>query len=131
MTQTTAGVMAGLFAFIATFLGSSTFWIAGGVPFLPLQTLWVNFTVTVFQAVGLGYGTPADGLMERTPRPADQPILSRKLLLWLAFNGLIMGVITLAVIWWGTDQFGDKYGRTMGLTVFSILNVAFSLGDQG
>ena len=39
---------------------------------------------------------------------------------------MLMGVATLAVIWWGTDQFGDTVGRTMGLTVFSILNVAFS-----
>ena len=37
-----------------------------------------------------------------------------------------MGGITLGVIWWGTDQFGDVVGRTMGLTVFSILNVAFA-----
>src|SRR5437868_5303391 len=36
--------MAGLFGFIATFLGASLFFIAGGVPFLPLQTLYVNFT---------------------------------------------------------------------------------------
>ena len=69
--------MAGLFGFIATFLGSSIFCIAGGVPFLPLQTLWVNFTVQVFQAIGLGYGKPADGLMQRKPRPAEQPILPR------------------------------------------------------
>jgi Ca2+-transporting ATPase len=118
--------MAGLFAFIATFLGSSIFWIAGGVPFLPLQTLWVNFTVTVFQAMGLGYGKPEDGLMARRPRPASRPILTRTMLLWLAVNGLVMGVATLGVIWWGTEQFGDTVGRTMGLTVFSILNVAFS-----
>ena len=46
--------MASLFGFIGTFLGASIFNILGGVPFLPLQTLWINFTVTVFQAVGLG-----------------------------------------------------------------------------
>ena len=42
--------MAGLFGFIATFLGSSLLNILGGIPFLPLQTLWLNFTVNVFQA---------------------------------------------------------------------------------
>ncbi len=40
---------------------------AGGVPFLPLQTLWINFTTLLFQAIGLGYGKPATGLMERRP----------------------------------------------------------------
>ena len=53
--------MASLFGFIGTFLGASIFNILGGVPFLPLQTLWINFTVTVFQAIGLGYSKPRDG----------------------------------------------------------------------
>ena len=39
--------MAGLFGFIATFLGASIFNILGGIPFLPLQTLWINFTSRV------------------------------------------------------------------------------------
>ena len=63
------GVLVG---FIVTFLGASIFNIVGGVPFLPLQTLWVNFTTQVFQAIGLGYGGPADGLMERKPRAAGR-----------------------------------------------------------
>ena len=61
--------MASLFGFIATFLGASIFNVLGGVPFLPLQTLWINFTVTVFQAVGLGYSKPRTGLMDDAPRP--------------------------------------------------------------
>jgi P-type Ca2+ transporter type 2C len=50
-----------LFGFIVSFLGASIFNIAGGVPFLPLQTLWINFTTLLFQAIGLGYGQPAGG----------------------------------------------------------------------
>lgn len=50
--------MAGLFGFIATFLGSSIFWIAGGVPFLPMQTIWVNFSVQVASASGSASGRP-------------------------------------------------------------------------
>ena len=46
-------------------------------PFLPLQTLWVNFTTQVFQSIGLGYGEPGEGLMERRPRKPDEPILDR------------------------------------------------------
>ena len=61
--------MAALIGFIVTFLGASIFNIVSGVPFVPLQTLWVNFTTQVFQAIGLGYGEPASGLMKRKPRP--------------------------------------------------------------
>ena len=52
------GVLVG---FIVTFLGASILNIVSGIPFLPLQTLWVNFTTQVFQSVGLGYGAPSDG----------------------------------------------------------------------
>ena len=72
-----------LFGFIVTFLGSSILNILGGVPFLPLQTLWINFTTLLFQAIGLGYGQPSDGLMQQPPRPPDRPILTRGLLIWL------------------------------------------------
>jgi Ca2+-transporting ATPase len=62
-----------LFGFIVSFLGASIFNIAGGVPFLPLQTLWINFTTLLFQAIGLGYGQPAPGLMERRAPPPPPP----------------------------------------------------------
>jgi Ca2+-transporting ATPase len=121
--------MACLFGFIFTFLGSAIFNIAGGIPFFPLQTLWVNFTVDVFQAIGLGYGKPADGLMKRKPRPANEAILPTRLLIWLVVGGFVMGVGTLAVIWWATTAFpseNDAVARTMGFTTFSISNLAFS-----
>ena len=62
------GVLAGM---IVTFLGASILNIASGIPFTPLQTLWVNFTTQVFQAIGLGYGEPSEGLMERRPRKPE------------------------------------------------------------
>ena len=65
--------MAGLPGYIATFLGASIFNIARGVPLLPLQTLWVSFTMLSIQSVGLGYSRPAAGLVDRPPgRPAGR-----------------------------------------------------------
>ena len=119
--------MAGLFGFITTFLGASIFFIAQGIPFLPLQTLWINFTVTVFLAIGLGYGLPRAGLMDDAPRSQKQPILPRRLLAWVIVGGVVMGVCTLAVIAWADNQFGEAVGRTMGMVVFSLANVWFAL----
>ncbi|HEX6763070.1 MAG TPA: cation-transporting P-type ATPase [Gaiellaceae bacterium] len=117
------GCLAG---FIVTFLGASIFNVVGGVPFLPLQTLYINFTTQVSQAVGLGYGKPAEGLMARTPRPPDERILPRALLWWLVFCGFVMGVSTLGLIWWADDAHGATFARTMGMTSFAIANVFFS-----
>ncbi|MFG2045109.1 cation-translocating P-type ATPase [Dactylosporangium sp. NPDC048998] len=115
-----------LIGFIATFLGASIFNIASGVPFLPLQTLWVNFTTQVFQAIGLGYGKPEQDIMRRPPRRADEPLLTTRTLLWLAVVGLVLGATTLAVIAWADRGYGTDVARTMGLTTFSILNLLLS-----
>jgi Ca2+-transporting ATPase len=117
------GVLAGL---IITFLGSSIFNVLSGVPFLPLQTLWVNFTTQVFQAIGLGYGKPSEGLMEREPRPSDEQLLPRGLLFWLAIYGLAMGAVTIGVGWIVDDNHGKVLARTMALTTFAIANLFFS-----
>jgi Ca2+-transporting ATPase len=119
--------MACLFGFIGTFLGASLFNILGGVPFLPLQTLWINFTVDIFQAIGLGYGKQREGLMAESPRPKDQAILPRPLFAWLAFIGLFMAAVTLGVIVWAGNSFDERVAHTMGLVTFSLLHLFFSL----
>ena len=116
-----------LFGFIVTFLGASIFNVVGGVPFVPLQTLYVNFTTQVLQAIGLGYGRPAEGLMKRKPRPSDEQILPRPLLIWVAIAGLVMGGATLGLIAWADDHYDSSaIARTMGLTSFAFSNVFFA-----
>jgi Ca2+-transporting ATPase len=119
--------MACLFGFIGTFLGASIFNILGGIPFLPLQTLWINFTIDILQAIGLGYGKPREGLMEEKPRPKDQVILPRPLFLWLVGIGLWMAAGTLGVIVWANDAHGDAVAHTMGLVTFSMFHLFYSL----
>jgi Ca2+-transporting ATPase len=119
-----------LLGFIVTFLGASFLNIAEGVPFEPLQTLWMNFGADLFLAVGLGYGVAAGGLMARPPRRADEPVLGRPLLVWLVVVGLVMGTVTLTVISRGSHNFGLVVGRTMGITTFALCHVAFALATK-
>jgi Ca2+-transporting ATPase len=122
--------VAGLFGYIITFLGASIFNIAGGEPLLPLQTLWVSFTTLSIQAVGLGYSKPAAGLMERPPRPPSQPILTRGLIAWLAFVGLLMAIGTLSVISWAQQVHGLAIARTMGMVTFALFILFFSIESK-
>jgi Ca2+-transporting ATPase len=116
-----------LFGFIVSFLGASIFNIAGGVPFLPLQTLWINFTTLLFQAIGLGYGQPAPGLMERRPRPPTQPILTRNGFAWLISIGLVIGAGTLGVASWAEQTHTQTIAHTMAVVTFSLYALFFSI----
>jgi len=126
--------MGALIGFIVLFLGASIFNVLGGVPLVPLQTLYVNFTTQVSQAVGLGYGEPASDLMARKPRPVTEPILTRIVLYWLAVAGLVLGGSTLIIIWWANNHYdpGREVAQTMGLTTFSIANIflSFTVKDE-
>ena len=120
--------MASLFGFIATFLGASIFNILGGVPFLPLQTLWINFTVDVFQAVGLGYGKPRAGLMAEAPRPKDAQILPRPLVPVAGVHRPRLRRDHARRSSSGpTAPSTRSVAHTMGLVTFSLLHVFFSL----
>jgi len=119
-----------LFGFIVSFLGASIFDLVGGVPFLPLQTLWINFTTLLFQAIGLGYGQPAAGLMDRKPRKPDEPILTRSGFAWLISVGLVMGIGTLGVIAWAAHAHTDAIAHTMGVVTFSLYALFFSIATR-
>ena len=118
------GVLAGM---IVTFLGASILNIVSGIPFLPLQTLWVNFTTQVFQSIGLGYGAPSEGLMERRPRKPDaadpRPAKTRA---GSSSPGSSWRAATLAVIAGAEHEEGAELARTMGVTTFAIANLVFS-----
>ena len=93
--------------------------------------MWLNFTVNVFQAIGLGYGKPREGLMEVPPRPKEQQIMPRRLMTWLVFFGLVMAAGTLGVLAWGDASFGDVVARTMGMTHVRAVPAVLLPGDRG
>ena len=115
-----------LIGYIFTFLGSSILNVLGGVPFFPLQTLFMKFTIQVFQAVGLGYEAVAraDGAQATTQQrgaPGPPPALLA------GGRGRRDGPSTLAVLSWANNTYNDDVvARTMGMITFSVSNVAFS-----
>jgi Ca2+-transporting ATPase len=117
------GALAGM---ILTFLGASILNIAAGIPFLPLQTLWVNFTTQVFQSIGLGYGEAGEGLMKRHPRKPDQPLLTGRDTRWFVIAGLVLAAATLGIAAGAEHGSGEALARTMALTTFAIGNLLFS-----
>ena len=120
-----------LFGLVVTFLGAAIVNIVGGVAFMPLQTLWVNFTTQVFQAIGLGYGEPGrgpDGAEAARPRDADPAALEaalarpRRRSSWPPPRSASSPGPTTTT--------ARTVARTMGMTSFAIANLFYSFCER-
>ena len=96
------------------FLGASLFNIVSGMPFLPLQTLYINFTVDLFLAIGIGLGAASPGLMQRPPRGADAQILPRSHCWWPGLVGLVMAASSLLACNAAEGSQGETVARSHG-----------------
>ena len=80
-------------------------------------------------AVALGFDDPAPNLMEHTPRPLKQPILSRGQWVRIAFIGILMAIATiyLEMVYEPVDA---TLARSVGFVVFSLLVVFTALSAR-
>jgi Ca2+-transporting ATPase len=117
--------MATLVGFIASFLLAAIFAIAGGIPFTPLEILWVNFAIDIPIAIALGFGAASSGLMERKPRPVSAPVVARGQWVVIVILGLVMSVGTLLLLEYAHPVSGVTavVAGTMALTTFSLFQV--------
>mmetsp|Transcript_15708 Transcript_15708/g.34386 ORF Transcript_15708/g.34386 Transcript_15708/m.34386 type:complete len:1192 (-) Transcript_15708:127-3702(-) len=66
-------------------------------PLTAMHLLWVNLVTDGPPATALGFNPPAPDLMEAPPRPSDEPIMTRWLLIRYCLTGLYVGVATIGV----------------------------------
>ncbi len=68
--------------------------------------------------------------MDRPPPPPGRPVLTRGLIAWLAFAGLLMAAGTLAVISGADQAHGLAAARTMGMVTFALFLLFFSIESK-
>jgi Ca2+-transporting ATPase len=113
-----------LVAFVLSFLGATIFNIAGGEPFTPAQVLWIHFIVNAPFGFALGFDQETPGLMERTPRPRGESVLTRPLLITVGLVGLAMTIAILSLIQLGKGHFGSvQVGTSMAFTTFALMMI--------
>lgn len=120
--------VANLFMFILAFVGSSAFAIAGTALLSPAQVLWIHMAVVapIGAVMGLDLATP--GIMDRKPRPFNQPIIVRSMMVRLFVAGLYMAAATLVLVQIGKTTYGSlEVGQTMALVGLALMNIAVAL----
>ncbi len=102
--------------------------LAMPLPLLPLQLLWINLVTDGLPALALVMDPPAPDLLDRPPRPPNEPMLGRAQWLRIGFRGLLQAVVALSVFAWAVANADVTTARTLAFSslVFGELFRAFS-----
>ena len=84
--------------FATLFLLAGILGIADGKPFTAIAILWVNIIMDGPPAMALGLDPSGGDVMARRPRPADEPILTRRRWTAVGLSAAVMAIGTLAVL---------------------------------
>ena len=81
-----------LLMFIAALLG----W---PVPLMAIQILWINLVTDGLPALALGMEPPERDIMQRPPRPPEEPVLTRQRGLLILFHGTLVATAAAIGFW--------------------------------
>ena len=87
--------------FAATILGF------GQMPLVPVQLLWLNLVTDSLPALALGVEPVEEGIMEQPPREASETLFDRGFTFRLAWQGLMVGALTLTAYFLGLLHLGQ------------------------
>ncbi|MBQ2773316.1 MAG: cation-translocating P-type ATPase [Clostridia bacterium] len=111
--------------FFATLLGFTIF--------QPVQLLWINLITDCFPALALGMEKPEADVMKRMPRDSKEGIFAGGLGAAVAYQGVLVTLITLASYfighWYETDNFeitNSVHGTTMAFLTLAMCEVFHS-----
>ncbi|MDR1794470.1 MAG: calcium-translocating P-type ATPase, PMCA-type [Erysipelotrichaceae bacterium] len=90
-----------------------------GVPLLPIHLLWVNLITDSLPAFALGLEPTADDIMTRKPRPKNESFF-KGMSFAIAWQGVMIGVLTLASFLIGQFSKDHTTGMTMAFVTLSI-----------
>jgi Ca2+-transporting ATPase len=119
--------------FAMVFLACSVTGIMDRKPFTAIAILWVNIIMDGPPAMALGVDQGSSSVMSRTPRPKDEPILTKQRWVTVGLSAFVMAVATTLLFNFApgeqTAATTASVAGTMGLNTFvlfqffNILNV--------
>jgi Ca2+-transporting ATPase len=104
------------------------------LPLLPLQILFINLLLDVFPALALGVGEGIHGIMQKPPRDAREPILTRKHWALIFGYGVLIALPVLAALWVALHWLKMSQGQAVTISFltlgFSRLGHTFNMRDN-
>ncbi len=115
-------LLSGNFAAILVVLAAS---LAGlPVPFAPVHLLFINLLTDSLPAIALGLEPYRHDVMDEKPRPMNESILTKKVLLRIAVEGIVIGAVVLAAFLIGYRNGNEVLASTMAFAVLCLSRLA-------
>ena len=102
------------------------------LPLLPLQILWVNLVTDGLPGLALAVEQGEDNTMKRPPHPPKEHIFGRGMGFDIAWIGLLMGAVSLAMgYWyWSSGSTNDSHWRTLIFTVLTLSQMGNAMATR-
>ncbi|EMR03119.1 cation-transporting P-type ATPase [Cesiribacter andamanensis] len=98
------------------------------LPIQPVQLLWINMTTAVLLGLMLAFEPKEPDVMERPPRPADDPILNKNLIMRTLLVGVLLMLASFGLYEWEIRQGATiAQAQTVATTVFVVLESFYLL----
>ena len=107
------------------------------LPLVALQILWLNLITDIFPAFALALEPSSPGVMKRSPRDPQEPLITVSFVGLIAWQGLLLAGVTLlsfgiGLHWHGTEGEGLRQATTMAFMTLALAQVfhAFDARSQ-
>jgi Ca2+-transporting ATPase len=99
------------------------------LPLLPLQILWINLVTDGLPGLALAMEKAEKDTMQRPPYPPSEHIFGRGMVRDIAWIGLLMGVVSLALgYWrWTAGPAAETHWRTIVFTTLTLAQMGNAL----
>jgi Ca2+-transporting ATPase len=94
--------------------------ISGASPLTAIQLLWLNLVTDGAPALALATEKGDPDIMDRKPRPTDEPIINKQMWIGIAVQTVAITAVTLFAYYSGLQLYGDiAVAETMAFTTLS------------
>ncbi len=99
-------------------------------PLAAIQILWLNLVTDGLPALALGLEPPEPDIMERSPRPPRQPVITLQRGLEILAHGAVVAAVIVAAFWltWRGDPERLPQARTVTFCVAAFAQLLFAIG---
>ncbi|MEM9451243.1 MAG: cation-transporting P-type ATPase [Cyanobacteria bacterium P01_E01_bin.6] len=102
--------------------------LARDLPILSLQVLWLNMINSITMTVPLAFEPKAQGIMQRSPRSPNEPLITNKLLRRILTVSLFNWILIFGIFEWAEATTGNiAVARTMAIQALVAARVIYLL----